>query len=248
MRDALPKVKLMLVSLLLLELGWALTCTSPSPSLLELCKRVGVRVERLWGKVNATVLVERGSEDYTTQRGDIYLIHLRDVNECTMAHELTHVIQLYRKVRAPLWYLEGQAQLSCYLLFPNEFKETGFVEWLKRGYGELDPYDFGLVVLYFLYFTKGNIEYALSIPKSKALEIFATALHYCITPYNMCPGSFHGVVRGTGLWWVKADVVEGADIRVGKVAIVNGEGLAYSVPSPSILALVGALLRRVRRS
>lgn len=247
MRVTLPKVKMILVSLLLLELAWGITCTSPSPELLELCRRVGARVEKLWGEANVTVLVQRGSEDYATQRGGVYFISLRDVNECTMAHELTHVIQMYRKVKAPLWYLEGQAQLSCYLLYPNEFKRTGFVEWLKRGYGELDPYNFGLVVLYFFYVTRGDIGYALLLPKSKVLKTFAFALNYCITPYNECPGTFHGIVKGTGVWWVRADVVEGAKIKVGKVAIVEGEGSAYSLPAPSILGLAGVLLRRVRR-
>ncbi len=255
----MAKLNLLLFSVIVLVLPLsALTCVSNNHTLLSLCRKVAPKVEDLWGELNATVVITYGKSDYTTQLNDgVYLISLKDIDKCTMAHELTHVYQFAEHVNSTKWALEGVAQLTCYLLFPTEFKQKGFVSWIERGYGYLDDYDFGLVVAYYLY-RVGNLNNIYSLSYDNAIEIFAKALHTCTTPYSLCPGTFTGKISGNGKWWANTPYSEGAVKVIDGISIFNGYGVAFSypVPSPSLISIlipsilkgISSLVRRQRDS
>ncbi|UXD22895.1 hypothetical protein IPA_09360 [Ignicoccus pacificus DSM 13166] len=246
----MAKVKVIIVLVILLIPLWSLKCYSSNPKLLSMCESVAPKVEKLWGKVDAIVYLKDGLTNATigSYHSNNFTIVLNDPDYCTVAHELTHVIQLYKGIKGPRWFLEGQADLSCYLLYPNEYGKRGYITWLREGFGELDPYRFGITILYYLFKKKGNVYLALNFSHEDALLYFVKALRSCTTPFDICPGPLSVDVSGNGTWWANTDKVKGNVTVIDGIAIFHGYGEAYAIPSPALISVILTSLRRRRTS
>ena len=228
--------------LLFATLLLSFNCQGP---LAPLCTQVGARVEGLWWKSNATVLVIPDKACFTEgPYGNTFVIHLCSQNPAIMAHELTHVLQLERGLEGPLWLIEGMAELTAYLLYPN-FHNPYYVEkWLSRGYGSLNDtdgvYGGGLVLLYSVYKEKGK-EGVLSlfnkIDYKELAKILARHLAVCDTPHNICPSKLKRKVILSPLSWAGSAEAKGKVVVYGNVAVAYGRAVARPLPSfaPSLL-------------
>ena len=242
--------------LLLVPLALAMTCVSSYPKLQSLCEEVAPKVEALWGKVNATVELAYGSHYLTTGRplSHQYLVQLKEPNPCALAHELTHVIELEKGAYSPKWFAEGLADLSCYLLYPQLYKESGYVQWVERGYGGYSPYFFGVTVLYYEYVAGGDVWGARLLTFKEASEIFARALEEGLTPYGVRPGRPAFVEVELSKGWAFGGSPSGEYWKFNNVEVFYGPGkVSYALPfilpllTPSWMRKCGSSVRRLKR-
>ena len=241
-----------LLLLALASAAWALTCVSSNPSLLKACEQVAPKVEALWGRADATVALKFGDSNYASgvPGSHEYRVVLKELNLCTLAHELTHVIEMERGAYEPRWFAEGLAELTCYLLYPDLYRRTGYPEWVEKGYGAWSPYFFGLTVLYYLYSRGEDVWEAKNLSLYEAAEVFAKALEEGATPFGVKPSQpALGYVRLRG-GWAYGGLPSGDYWKFGKVEVFYGPGaveyLPFLVPPlpPSWLRSCGSAARR----
>jgi len=215
----------------------AMTCVSEDPDLRKACEEVAPKVEALWGKARARVELRLGEANYASGVPGLheYAVSLRELNYCTLAHELTHVIEMERGAYWPLWFAEGLAELSCYLLYPELYKRSGYAEWVTRGFGDLSPYFFGLTVLYYLYVNGEDVWSARKMSLYEAAKVFAEAVSSGVTPYGVVPvpPPFGEVELEEG--WAYGGSPSGEYWKFGKVEVFYGPGKVSYLP---FLALV----------
>ncbi len=236
-------MKLVAALLLLVSLIFGMRCISNDSSLLKLCVEVSRRVEGLWGHVGATVVVVRGKEYKTigSLNSERYTVVMEDENPCALAHELTHVVELYRGYLGEDWFMEGLADLSCYLLYPDLYPKE-YILWISKGYGEYDSYFFGLTVTYYAYVKGMNVFKLKDWSYLQAAKLFARALEEGITPFGVKPyPPPFGTVRIEGKGWAYTRNSEGA-VVIGKVSIFTEGGVAH-FPSIALLPLLLSQLR-----
>jgi len=245
-----------LALLLAAQLALALTCVSSDLRLEALCKEVAPKVEALWGKVDAVVRLELGGRNFAVGEplSHEYKVVLASPDPCTLAHELTHVIELERGAYSPDWFAEGLAELSCYLLYPDLYAERGYEEWVERGYGAYSPYYFGLTVLYYAY-SKGYDVWELPrLSFKEASKLFARALEEGVTPYGVKPRNPLLLKVKLERGWAYGGSPSGEYWKFGKVEVFYGPGeVTYGLPfilpvlAPNWLRKCGSSARRLRR-
>ncbi len=243
--------------LALIALANAMRCVSSNAEYLKLCEEVAPKVEALWGKVRAVVVLVPDSKSFTVgePRSGSYVVHLSSPDPCTLAHELTHAIELERGLYEPRWFAEGLAELSCYLLYPGLYARRGYAGWVGKGYGDYDPYFFGLTVVYYWYAKGGDVWSLANKDFAFAAKLFAEALESGVTPYSAVPHPppFGYVELDRG--WAYGGRPEGQYWKFGEVEVFYGKGkVAWgSVPfilpplPPRWLKRCGSSARRLRK-
>ncbi len=226
--------------LLLAAMIFSFNCQGP---LAKLCTEVGPKVSALWWKSNATVYVVKDDVCFAEgPYGNAFIVHLCSPNPALLAHELTHVLQIERGLEGPLWLIEGMAELSAYLLYPNLHSPYYEEAWLSRGYGSLNGtigiYGGGLVIVYSVYEEKGK-EGVLSlfnkINYKEVAEILAKRLANCDTPHNLCPSKLREVVSLAPLSWAGSSDASGEVVIYKDVAVAYGKGEARPMSSFGLL-------------
>ncbi len=230
--------------LLLSTLLLSLNCQGP---LANLCNVVAPKVEALWWKSNATVYVTLDSSCFTEGPfGNSFVVHLCSKDPSILAHELTHVLQIERGLRGPLWLIEGMAELTSYLLYPSLHNPYYEERWLTKGYGYLNDtegiYGGGLVILYSVYEELGKegvLRLFDNINYKEIASIVAKHLATCDTPHNLCPSYLKKTVLLGPLSWAGSDRVDGNAIVIGKVAVAYGKAVARPMPINLSSTLLG---------
>ncbi|ALU12778.1 hypothetical protein EYM_07430 [Ignicoccus islandicus DSM 13165] len=247
-------LKVFLLLTLLSATIFSIKCVSNYEPLQERCTRVAIEVEELWGYSDAIVYLVNDTVSFVSgvPESGVYELHI-DINmeeilDCILAHELTHVLQLERGLRSQKWFLEGQADLSCYLLYPNEYKFKGYIEWVTTGYGNFDPYFFGITTLYFILKSKGIVTTELwkysSLSFNEALGYFVKALSTCEVPFGVCPKAPMGAIYIKGSGWAKGTYYIGEGARYGSIIILRNGGMVINLPQPSVLSIF--IIHRIR--
>ncbi len=248
-------LKLFPVLIALIVTANALHCYGHNQSLVERCNEISIKIEELWGESSARVLVVEDSRSYIvgTPFSKYYELHVNvkesRMLDCILAHELTHAVELERGLVASKWFIEGQADLSCYLLFPDEYKLKGYEEWVSKGFGDLNPYFVGITFLYFVmkryHLSPRELWSFSSLNDSEVFKYFAEALDSCVDPFHVCPGRFTGVISFEEGGWGVGNYYSGNGLKVGSIIVLKGKGSIVSLTQPLLPTL---FLRRRRRA